>query len=165
MRVQVDVLGRFRVAVDGRVATAEAWRRTRSAAIVKLLALAEGHRLHREQVMEALWPDLEPEAAAGNLRKAVHFVRRALDAHDVITLDGEIVALAPGAELVVDSERFEAAAKAALRQNDASACERAAALYGGHLLPDDRSAGWAGEPRERPLQLDMQGLRKARLYG
>src|ERR1700686_1275155 len=89
MRVQVDVLGRFRVAFDGRVATAEAWRRTRSAALVKLLALAEEHRLHREQVMEALWPDLEPEAAAANLRKAVHFVRRALDAHDVVVLDGE----------------------------------------------------------------------------
>src|SRR5258708_23014512 len=135
MRVQVDVLGRFRVAVDGRVATAEAWRRTRSAALVKLLALAEGHRLHREQVMEALWPDLEPEAAAANLRKAVHFVRRALDAHDVVVLDGEVVALAPGAELVVDSQRLEVAGKAALRQNDVSACARAPPLYCRHLLP------------------------------
>ena len=42
-------------------------------ALVKLLALAPGYRLHREQVMDALWPDLAPEAAAGNLRKAVHF--------------------------------------------------------------------------------------------
>jgi DNA-binding SARP family transcriptional activator len=164
MLVRVDVLGRFRVAVDGRVATAAAWRRTRSAALVKLLALAEGHRLHREQVMEALWPDLEPEAAAANLRKAAHFVRRALDAHDVVVLDGEIVALAPGAELVIDSQRFEAAAKAALRRNDASACEQAAGLYGGDLLPDDRYTEWAEEPRERLRQLHMQVLRKACLW-
>src|SRR5258708_3390941 len=118
MQVRVDVLGQFKVVVDGREAAAAAWRRTRSAALVKLLALAEGHRLHREQVMEALWPDLEPEAAAANLRKAVHFARRALDAHDVIKLHGEIVALAPGADLTVDSHLFEAAAKAALREND-----------------------------------------------
>src|SRR4051794_41060888 len=38
MQVRVDLLGRFRVAVDGREAAATAWRRTRSAALIKLLA-------------------------------------------------------------------------------------------------------------------------------
>jgi DNA-binding SARP family transcriptional activator len=28
--------------------------------------------------MDVLWPDLAPEAAAANLRKAVHFARQAL---------------------------------------------------------------------------------------
>src|SRR5579871_3705611 len=126
MQVRVEALGRFRVTVDGRIADAPAWRRTRSSALVKLLALSEGHRLHREQVMEVLWPDLDPEAAGANLRKAVHFARRALDAHDLITLDAEVVALAPGAGLEIDSELFEAAAKAALRRGDDPACESAA---------------------------------------
>src|SRR5262245_28735563 len=111
MRVEVDLLGQFRVAVDGRPAAASALRRTRSTALIKLLGLADGHRLHREQVMDALWPELEPEAAAANLRKAVHFARRALDAHGLIGLDGEVVVLAPEAELFVDSAVFEAAAK------------------------------------------------------
>ena len=44
--------------------------------MVKLLALAPGHRLHREQLMESLWPDLDPDAAGANLRKALHFARR-----------------------------------------------------------------------------------------
>lgn len=164
MRVEVDVLGRFRVAVDGREAPATAWRRTRSAALIKLLGLAEGHRLHREQVMDALWPDLDAEAAGANLRKAVHYVRRALDTHDVIALAGEIVALAPDAERMVDSETFETAARAALRQNDVSAAEKAAGLYRGDLLPDDRYTEWADEPRERLRQLYMQVLRKAGLW-
>jgi len=34
--------------------------------LIKLLALARGHRLHREQAMEYLWPGLDPEAAANN---------------------------------------------------------------------------------------------------
>src|SRR5439155_9860817 len=122
MRVRVDLLGHFRVTVDGRAVSAGDWRRARSVALVKLLALAAGHRLHREQVMEALWPDLSPDAAAGNLRKAMHYARRALGAHDVIKLDGEMVALAPDAELVVDAVLFEAGAQAALRTRDASAC-------------------------------------------
>src|SRR6266542_6916261 len=113
MRIQVDLLGGFGVTVDGRSVGAGDWRRARSMALVKLLALAAGragHRLHREQVMEALWPELAPEAAAANLRKAVHYARRALGAHDVIRPKGEMLALAPDAELEVDAVLLEAAA-------------------------------------------------------
>jgi len=42
-----------------------------------LLALQPHHRLHREQLMEMLWPDLDPEAAVNNLNKTIHMVRRA----------------------------------------------------------------------------------------
>lgn len=83
MRVQVDLLGRFQVKVDGRAVSAGDWRRGRSEALVKLLALSPGHCLHREQALEALWPGLSPEAAAGNLRKAVRYARHTLGAHDV----------------------------------------------------------------------------------
>src|SRR5215211_4114730 len=112
MRVRVELLGHFRVTVDGRAVSAGDWRRSRSVALVKLLALAPGHRLHREQAMDALWPELSPEAAAGNLRKAVHYARRAIGDRDVIRLvGGEMLALAPDAELVVDAVLFEAEAQ------------------------------------------------------
>ncbi|MET3520330.1 AfsR/SARP family transcriptional regulator [Mesorhizobium abyssinicae] len=164
MRVEVDLLGQFRVSIDGRAASAAAWRRTSSVTLVKLLALARRHRLHREQVMDALWPDLEPEAAAANLRKAVHFTRRALGAHDIIALDGEVVALAPGAELAVDAALFEAEATAALQANDRGATERAARRYAGDLLPDDRYAEWAEEPRQRLRELYVRVLEAAGLW-
>ena len=48
--------------------------------LVKLLALAPGHRLHREQVMNLLWPNHEAEAAANNLYRSLHFARRVLEA-------------------------------------------------------------------------------------
>jgi DNA-binding SARP family transcriptional activator len=164
MRVQLDLLGQFRVSVDGRATTAADWRRTRSVALVKLLALAKRYRLHREEVMEALWPDLPPDAAAANLRKAIHFTRRALGAREIIILDGEMVALAPGAELVVDAALFEAEATAALRSNDAPACARAAQRYAGELLPEDRYADWANEARERLRELYVQVLKAAGLW-
>src|SRR6516165_5403046 len=99
MRLDITVLGGFRVALDGRLTVEQEWRRSRSVTLVKLLALTPRHRLQREQVMEALWPDLAPDAAAANLRKAIHFARRTLDNHDVIGGDTEVIALAPGAEL------------------------------------------------------------------
>ena len=55
--LQVQLFGAFRVLVAGRVIPEGAWRGRRSASLVKLLALAEGHRLHREQAMDFLWPD------------------------------------------------------------------------------------------------------------
>ena len=166
MRIQVDMLGQFRVSVDDRVAPPADWRRERSAALVKLLALSGGRRLHREQAMEALWPEMSPDASAANLRKAVHFARRALGVHDLIGLSNDIVSLAPGDELIVDAERFEAAAKAALHGATAgrSACERVAELYGGELLPDDRYVEWTEEPRERLRQLYARVLRAGGLW-
>jgi DNA-binding SARP family transcriptional activator len=164
MRLCIELLGRFRVTVDGRAVSAGDWRRSRSVALIKLLALAPGYRLHREQVMDALWPELAPEPAAGNLRKAVHYARRTLGSPDVIKLDGEILALAPDAELVVDAAGFEAEAAAALSTQDPLVCRRAAERYTGDVLPDDRYADWADEPRERLRQLYARVLKVGRLW-
>ena len=55
--VRVWLLGGFRVSVGSRTIDEDAWRLRKAAALVKLVALAPGYRLHREQAMEALWPD------------------------------------------------------------------------------------------------------------
>ena len=67
------MLGGFEVAVDGVPVAAEAWSRRQAAALVKVLALAPGRRLHREQVVEALWPD-----RAARCRRAAAAQGRAL---------------------------------------------------------------------------------------
>jgi DNA-binding SARP family transcriptional activator len=116
--------------------------------LIKLLALAPAHRLHREQVMDTLWPDLSPEAAAANLRKATHFLRRALGTPDPVVIEGGVVALCPDWPISTDVEAFESAAADAAAAG-AEACTEAAALYDGDLLPDDRYEVWTFEPRER----------------
>jgi hypothetical protein len=79
--VRVWLLGRFRVSVGARIITQVAWRLKKAAALVKLLVLAPGHRMHREQAMDALWPDSGRRAAANNLRStpAQHPPRRPQD--------------------------------------------------------------------------------------
>ena len=69
--VRVELLGTFRVAVD-QVVVGRAWPSRRSAELLQLLALADGHRLLKDQVIDALWPHLGPEAGGANLRKAAH---------------------------------------------------------------------------------------------
>jgi len=109
-RFRIGLLGRFRVAVGGVEVPGEAWRCSKAAALVKLLALAPAHRMHREQVMDVLWPTLGP-AAAANLRKAVHYARRALDVEgsSAIVSSGEMLSL-PSGQVVIDLEVWRAAA-------------------------------------------------------
>ena len=161
---ELHLLGGFRVVVDGAAVPADGWRHRRGAELVKQLALAPGHRLHREQVMETLWPDLAVEAAAANLRKATHFARRALGWEGSIGSDAEMLTLFPGAAVHVDVERFEDAAGEALRQADERACATAAELYRGELLPEDRFAPWTEEPRERLRLRYVQVLKAARMW-
>src|SRR3954451_20259996 len=110
MPVNVTLLGGFAVAVDGAAVPDSAWRLKKGRELVKLLALAHGRRLHREQAMDVLWPDLAPAAASNNLHQAVHAARRALGAH-AIDLRDEVLTLS--AEIDVDA--FVSAATEARR--------------------------------------------------
>ena len=143
MPVRVTLLGGFCVAVDGTTVPDTAWRLKKARELVKLLALARGHRLHREQAMDVLWRDLAPAAAANNLHQAVHVARRALGA-DAIAVRDEVLSLA--AEVDVDA--LDAAAAQARRLKTPAAYREALSLYRGELLPENRYDDWAETRRE-----------------
>ena len=147
-RVEITVFGGFRVVVDGVPSPARGWARRTASALVKMLALAPGHRLHRETVMDLLWPDESPAQSAPRLHKAAHFARRAAGRDDAVVLRDDVVWLFPGAEITVDAIRFEELARSAVAQNDPDAARDALAWYGGELLPDDRYEDWAIDRRE-----------------
>src|SRR5256885_17191374 len=77
--LEIHLFGTFHVTVDGRTIEERQWLRPRPKLLVKLLALQPHHQLHREQVMEMLWPEQELESAANNLHKAIHMARHALE--------------------------------------------------------------------------------------
>jgi DNA-binding SARP family transcriptional activator len=137
-RVRVWLLGGFRVEVNGRPVPDDGWRRNRARAVVKILALAPGHRLHREQVIDALWPDLGGDAGAANLRKAIHFARQAMT-YGSLSTHGETVVLE--GDVWVDVEAFDVA----VEDGDLSGAVR---LYSGELLPDDRFESWTEDRRD-----------------
>lgn len=83
-------MGRFQVLVDGRPVPEAAWQHRRAAELVKLLALAEGHRAHSEWLQEEMFAALAPAAAAANPRKAVHYARTALGTADALRRHDEI---------------------------------------------------------------------------
>jgi DNA-binding SARP family transcriptional activator len=66
--VRIWLLGGFWVSVGGRTIQQSEWRLRKAMTLVKLLALAPNHRLHREQAIDLLWPQLGKKAASSNLR-------------------------------------------------------------------------------------------------
>src|SRR5690242_16004475 len=61
--VDVRLLDGFSVVVDGVPVAATDWHLRKSAELVALLALAPGAKLHRERVVDALWPDVTVDRA------------------------------------------------------------------------------------------------------
>src|SRR3712207_5790504 len=145
--VRVRLLGGFSVWVGSHTVSEGAWHLRKARSLVKLLALAPGHALHREHLMELLWPNLGKRAASNNLRGSLHAARTALASDPVaasryLASKEERIALCPEVELWVDVEAFEEAAATARRARDPAAYRLAIELYGGELLPEDRYEEW-----------------------
>ena len=154
--LEIHLLGLFRVAVDGIPVEDRRWTRRKPKLLVKLLALQPHHQLHREQAMELLWPDSDPESSTNNLHKAIHLARHALepeldvaaDSHFILTKGQQIVLGAPD-KLWIDVSAFEQAAALALKGEDVGVYEAALNLCKGDLLTEDIYQDWAATRREQ----------------
>ena len=134
-QLEVRLLGGFSVSINGAEVAAERWPSLRAAQLVQLLSLVPQRRMSRDRVVDTLWPQLEPDAGAANLRKAAHYARQALGRHDGVVLHGgEVVLWAHGC-VAVDVDRFEELAQAALAGSEREACTHALDAYAGDLLP------------------------------
>ncbi len=88
-RPTVSVLGAFEVAsADGRVAR---WTSRKARELLKILVARRGAPVHREVLMDLLWPDVDPATLSNRLSVALSTVRRALDP-DRLQSSNELVA-------------------------------------------------------------------------
>ena len=148
--VRIRLLGGFEVTVDGRPVAASAWRLRKAKTLVKLLALAHGHRLHRDALVAVLWPDRDGASAANNLHQVLYVARRALSgtSDGLCRLRDDVVLLSDGTMPWLDVDAFDAASRRAHRTRDPGDYRAAAELYRGELLPEDRFEDWTEGPRE-----------------
>jgi len=157
--VRVRLLGGFLVERAESALPDSAWQQRRSAkALIKLLATHPRHALHREQILEILWPDVRTESSLNSFAKALHAARRALEPElrprdssaylhlrdDVLSLDTKHV--------LVDADLFQQLAESALQRGHPS-FETALAAYPGELLPEDRYKDWSEERRSHLAEL------------
>lgn len=147
--VEIRLLGSFSMSINGEVLAADAWRLGKAKDVVKLLALAPQHRLHRDQLIDILWPDRNPKSGANNLYQALSAARRAItsaggDGHACLRLEDEWLTLCPTTALWIDVEAFDDLSKS----EDVGDLREALAIHRGELLADDRYVEWAAPQRE-----------------
>lgn len=160
--VELTLLGGFEVHIDGVPVDPSAWTRRQAATLVKVLALAPGLRLHREQLMDTLWPELTAPEASPRLHKLAHYARRGFgEDRSAVVLRGDTVALLPDRDVVVDVDVFERAAERARADGSPAAAAAAAGRYGGTLLPGDLYEPWTTARREHLRTRYRELLRQA----
>lgn len=165
LALEIRLLGEFRVALDGKPVDEALWTRRKSRSLIKLLALARKNEMGREDIFDALWPELNGERALNSLNKALHTARRALEpelkagvaSSFLVTQDQRVALRAPGG-LLIDAFRFEERARSAIGAFDPSQIRAALFAYTGELLPEDRLEDWTVIYREQLSHLHQELL-------
>jgi predicted ATPase/DNA-binding SARP family transcriptional activator len=158
--LRIRLLGGFEVEVSGQPISTTAWRLRKALDLVKLLALTPGHQIHREQLVDILWPDKDPAAGTNNLYQALHAARVALgsDGARLLRVRNGMVRLGEGQAVWTDAESYERAVRRAA-DGTAGALEEARDLYRGDLLSTDPYADWAIARREALRSAQIRVLR------
>lgn len=163
-QLRLGLLGGFhveRVDRDGVGTPVAGWQRRSAKALTKLLATCPRHTLHREQVLDTLWPDVEIESALNSFGKALYAARHALEPELLprecsayLRMADSMVALEVE-HVWIDADHFQLLAEDALGRGDVSAYESALAAYGGELLPEDRYEDWCAPRRDYLAELHI----------
>lgn len=148
----VDDLGRVGIAA-GALGRAAGGRRKVLALICYLLTRPD-LAAARDQVLDALWPDQDPETAANSLNQTVYFLRRTLEGDyaderspDYIHHDSEVVWLDP--DLVTSRSRICRDLVARSRGGrDGEVVDELSRAYGGRFALDFSYEPWAEAYRE-----------------
>ena len=80
-QLRIYLFGDFRVSVGEKEIDSNHWRSRKARNLIKLLALSHDHRMHKEQLMDMLWPDSDPKAANNSLHQTLYKIRSLLESH------------------------------------------------------------------------------------
>lgn len=151
------MLGGFEVRDElGQLVPQAAWRTTKTRELVRLLAGSAGQVVSADLLVEALWPDVEPERGRASLRTAASQVRQVLGAGHLDRRNGGLVLTG----VWVDALAFEALTASAGHQLAAGELAagvgtawEAVTLYAGDLHQDEPGAAEVAAEREHYRRL------------
>jgi DNA-binding SARP family transcriptional activator len=158
--LEIRLFGGLELAVLGRpVDLRQAKPRSRRA--LRYLAVHAGQPVHRETLMEVLWPGADPATSTRNLHVLISSLRHVLEpgigrgqsslivredeAYQLRLRDDARVDLIDFDREIADGRRAESRGRT---PEAAAAFERALALYRGELLPEEGPSDWIVDERE-----------------
>lgn len=159
-QLEVRSLGGLSVIAEGRLLPLDEVKPKARKLLAYMVTFAP-NLLHREQLVEAFWPEVPLSSGLRNLQVAISSLRGLLPDGEpgggaLIQRNGDAYGLVPADAIWLDRLAFEQEAESAIaveRSGDhrgARECFREAmSLYRGELLPEVGPEDWIVEPRER----------------
>ena len=154
----VTCLGSFRMFYQEQ--PVNGWNGQKGLMILKYLVARHDQPVPKEQLMDVLWPDADPEAARRNLHQAVYSLRQTLK-HccpelQLICFQNERYSLNPDLPIWFDFLEFERHAEEGRRLEKNGSLEAAIqafgiadALYQGHFLQEEAHNTWSQLQRDQ----------------
>ncbi|NTV63050.1 MAG: transcriptional regulator, partial [Oscillochloris sp.] len=139
------------------------WRSVKARQLLQLLLVERGRMLPRDRIMDMLWPGLEAEAAANNLRVTLSRLTKAIEPNrpegaptyyvvqqgDTYGFNIESDHSYDAAAFSVHAEQARSAFQRGRREEALALYRQAISLYGGNFLPDCLYEDWSVVERER----------------
>lgn len=162
-RLEIFLLGRFYVRISGADLPYSAIKGRKARSLLKLLAIQPHHQIVRDRAMDILWPNLTSTAAAAQLYKAIHHVRKGFAeqvsvTEDWLEINDDLVGFSVPGAITTDVQQFEQKAREGLKKIRTRDLEAAISIYTGDLLPMDLYDEWTELPREHYRQLFLDVL-------
>jgi ATP/maltotriose-dependent transcriptional regulator MalT/DNA-binding SARP family transcriptional activator len=166
-KLRIRTLGAFGIWRGEHEVRDRDWRSSKARQLFQLLVTERGRALPRDRVLEALWPEMEPDAAANNLRVTLNRLGKAIepdrpegappayllsqgDTYGFNSASDHQIDAADFAEAVAEGQR---ATRRGQRTAAIAALRKAISLYGGPYLPDNMYEDWTVVERERLAML------------
>ncbi len=166
--LQVFTLGGFGIVAAGRSIDIGKWKRKQAVTLLKYLITQLDRPVHRERLLDCLWPDVDQSRGWGRLKVTMYYLRRELRSNG---MSDEVVKTVGNAYLLrrdavwVDVDVFERLVTEGRALQDqaqwSDALERyveAQRLYRGDYLEEETFADWCAEERERLHELYLEML-------
>lgn len=148
-RLHVSLLGGFKICrADGPCLTEADNTSKRLLAFLEYLSVFHQRPVSQEELIDALWGDVDSSDPANTLKTLLHRARNALEAQlgfpagkDVILYKRSLYTWNPEIELILDTERFDEACSRPVGE-DVDGALLSLGRYGGDFLPGAAGSPW-----------------------
>ena len=166
--VKLFTLGGFGVVAAGRSIDVAKWKRKQAVTLLKLLITQLDRPVHRERLLECLWPGVDQRRGWGRLKVTMYYLRQELRGNG---MSDEVVKTVGNSYLLrrdavwLDADVFERLVTEGRALQDqaqwSDALDRyveAQCLYRGDYMEEETFSDWCAEERERLRELYLEVL-------
>ncbi len=170
--LEVRCFGTFELYVQGKAITPAMVHRRKALKLLKVLVANNGRAQPKDTLIEALWPDADPDTRTSQFYVLVHELRQLVEpgrqsgGWTFIHNAGDRYYFNPQSPCWIDAAEFqmlldlgrkrEAAGE---REEAIGTYEKAVALYRGDFMEDEPFADWCWQERERLRETCLEALR------